>query len=87
MNIIVFFLIQLIYNAFFEQKHSSSVESFERKLEEAQKALNIAPRDYVPVLYVDETGFMNEPAKLIPVIALIGRNSFVHRIASSCAMT
>ena len=32
-----------------------SVESFERKLEETQKALNIDPRDYVPVMYIDET--------------------------------
>jgi AFG3 family protein len=37
-----------------------SVESFERKLEDAQKALNISPRDYIPVLYVDETEWSHE---------------------------
>jgi hypothetical protein len=37
-----------------------SVETFERKLEEAQKNLNIAPRDYIPVMYVKESHFMSE---------------------------
>ena len=37
-----------------------SVESFERKLEDAQKSLNISSRDYIPVMYVEETDWTNE---------------------------
>lgn len=50
-----------------------SVESFERKLEETQKALNIDPRDYVPVMYIDETNHARELASLLPTILLIGK--------------
>jgi hypothetical protein len=50
-----------------------SVESFERKLEEAQKALNIDPRDYVPVLYIDETDHARELLRILPAMALLGR--------------
>lgn len=32
-----------------------SVESFERKLEDAQRELGIAPKDFIPVQYVNET--------------------------------
>jgi AFG3 family protein len=49
------------------------VESFERKLEEAQKALNIDPRDYVPVLYIDETDHARELLRILPAMALLGR--------------
>lgn len=48
------------------------MESFERKLEEAQKALNIDPRDYVPVLYIDETDHAKELLRILPVMAFIG---------------
>ena len=37
-----------------------SVESFERKLEEAQVALGVARRDFIPVLYVNETSIIHE---------------------------
>ena len=49
------------------------MESFERKLEEAQKALNIDPRDYVPVLYIDETDHARELLRILPAMALLGR--------------
>ena len=49
-----------------------SVESFERKLEEAQHSLNIAPRDYIPVQYVNETNMFNEFLRFAPTLAFIG---------------
>ena len=52
-----------------------SVESFERKLEETQKALNIDPRDYVPVMYIDETNHAKELVSLLPVMILIGESN------------
>lgn len=52
-----------------------SVESFERKLEDAQKALNIDPRDYVPVLYLDETSHFRELLAVVPTVILVGEHS------------
>jgi hypothetical protein len=40
-----------------------TVDSFERKLEDAQRELGVAPRDFVPVVYVSETNWFNEAAK------------------------
>lgn len=37
-----------------------SVETFERKLEQVQRDLGIAPRDFIPVQYVNETNWLNE---------------------------
>lgn len=37
-----------------------SVDSFERKLEDAQVSLGIERRDFIPVLYVSETNWMQE---------------------------
>ena len=48
------------------------MDSFERKLEEAQKALGISPRDYIPVMYVNETHWTQELGKFLPTILLIG---------------
>ena len=48
------------------------MESFERKLEDAQRALNIAPRDFVPVMYVDETSYVHELVRLIPTMMVVG---------------
>ncbi len=56
-----------------------SVESFERKLEEAQKALNISPRDYIPVVYVNETSITQEIVRFLPTLALVGVYFFVMR--------
>eukprot|EP01039_Chlorochromonas_danica_P008873 gene8873-9785_t len=49
-----------------------TVESFERKLEEAQRALGIAPRDFIPVVYVQETSWTQEIMRFLPTILLIG---------------
>lgn len=37
-----------------------TVENFERKMEDAQRALGIAPRDYIPVIYVREVSYFQE---------------------------
>ena len=53
-----------------------SVETFERKLEQAQRELGIQPRDFIPVQYVSETSWLNEAAKLAPTLLLIGAWGF-----------
>ena len=37
-----------------------SVESFERKLEQVQREMGLAPRDFIPVQYVNETNWAVE---------------------------
>jgi AFG3 family protein len=49
-----------------------SVDTFERKLEQAQRELGILPRDFVPVQYVSETNWMTEAMKLAPTALIIG---------------
>eukprot|EP01041_Mallomonas_annulata_P000104 gene104-146_t len=56
-----------------------SVESFERKLEEAQLHLGIERRDFVPVLYVSETNWIQEASRFAPTLLLIGAYFFFMR--------
>lgn len=49
-----------------------SVESFEKKLEDAQKGLGIESRDYIPVMYVEESNFLGEFIGFLPNLILIG---------------
>ncbi|KAG1371718.1 putative ATP-dependent zinc metalloprotease FTSH 8, mitochondrial [Cocos nucifera] len=49
-----------------------SVESFEEKLEEAQKALGIDPHDYVPVRYTSEVIWYQELLRFAPTLFLVG---------------
>lgn len=49
-----------------------SVESFEEKLEEAQEALGIDTRDYVPVTYASEMNWFQEIMKFGPTLLLLG---------------
>ena len=56
-----------------------SVEIFERKLEAAQRALGIEPRDFVPVQYVNETNWAAEGAKLLPTLLIVGSWLYVMR--------
>jgi len=49
-----------------------SVDSFEAKLEQAQRELGIASRHFVPVQYVNQTNWMSELGKLAPTLLLIG---------------
>lgn len=50
-----------------------SIESFERKLEDKQKSLNIPSRDFIPILYQDETDYAAELLRYIPFVVLFGR--------------
>ena len=59
-----------------------SVESFERKLEEAQRALNISPRDFIPVMYVNEASWGQEIMRFAPTLVLIGAYLLFMRGAS-----
>jgi len=52
--------------------HIGSVESFEEKLRVAQKELNFLPRDYIPVQYVNETNYVTEIIKSLPMLVGIG---------------
>ncbi|MCO5587651.1 hypothetical protein L7F22_041602 [Adiantum nelumboides] len=56
-----------------------SVDSFERKLEEAQESLGIDPRDYVPVVYVEELGLLQEAMRMAPTALLIAGLIFLSR--------
>ncbi len=40
-----------------------TIESFERRMEEAQRAMGVASRDFVPVVYVSETNWSSEFVK------------------------
>ncbi|KAL3826014.1 hypothetical protein ACJIZ3_022043 [Penstemon smallii] len=56
-----------------------SVESFEEKLEEAQKALGVDPHNYVPVTYVSETNWFQEVMKFAPTLLLLGTLFYMGR--------
>jgi AFG3 family protein len=56
-----------------------TVETFERKLEEAQRALGIASKDYIPVVYVNETSWTQEAMRFLPTLLLIGAMAFMMR--------
>ncbi|KAH7416190.1 hypothetical protein KP509_14G079600 [Ceratopteris richardii] len=52
--------------------HIGSVDSFERKLEEAQESLGIDPHSYVPVVFVTQYGWKEELLRVAPTLLLIG---------------
>jgi AFG3 family protein len=60
-----------------------TVETFERKLEEAQRNLGIAPRDFIPVMYVNETSWTSELLRFLPTVLLIAAMGFMIRGAAS----
>lgn len=60
----------------------SSVDSFERKMEEAQRQLGISPRDFIPIVYVEQTSWAREALKLLPTLLLIGFLGMMMRSAS-----
>jgi len=60
-----------------------TVETFERKLEEAQRNLGIAPRDFIPVMYVNETSWTSELLRFLPTVLLIAAMGFMLRGAAS----
>ena len=49
-----------------------SVDSFERKLDEAQRELDTDPRDYVPVQYASDSTVATELLGIIPSLLLVG---------------
>ena len=48
-----------------------NVGGFERKLEQAQEELGVAPREYLPVTYEAETSWAGELLKLAPMRVLV----------------
>eukprot|EP00591_Stephanopyxis_turris_P012892 CAMPEP_0195517788 /NCGR_PEP_ID=MMETSP0794_2-20130614/11671_1 /TAXON_ID=515487 /ORGANISM="Stephanopyxis turris, Strain CCMP 815" /LENGTH=930 /DNA_ID=CAMNT_0040646659 /DNA_START=35 /DNA_END=2827 /DNA_ORIENTATION=- len=56
-----------------------SVESFERKLEDAQRELGVSPRDFVPVQYSSETSWGVEILKVLPTLFILGGLWFAMR--------
>lgn len=48
-----------------------SIDSFERKMEEAQEDLNWAPSSWVPITYTNELSWQQELLRLAPTILLI----------------
>ena len=56
-----------------------SLESFERKLEEAQEQLGMDQRDFVPVTYVNEVAWSAELARLAPTLLLLAGFVFLNR--------
>ena len=53
------------------------MESFERKLEEAQKNLNIPAKDFIPVIYQDEVDYAAQLISFVPMIAIGGKSYFL----------
>ncbi|CAK9185320.1 unnamed protein product [Ilex paraguariensis] len=56
-----------------------SVDSFEEKLEEAQEALGIDTRKYVPVTYVSEVNWYQELMRFAPTVLLLGSLVYMGR--------
>eukprot|EP00898_Chlorokybus_atmophyticus_P005825 jgi/Chlat1/6243/Chrsp44S05769 len=48
-----------------------SVDSFERKLEDAEDGLGINPRNFVPVTYVTELSWLQELLRIAPTILML----------------
>ena len=49
-----------------------SVESFDRKMEEAQEALGFDPNEFIPITYTNELSWSQELLHLLPTLLLIG---------------
>uniref|UniRef100_A0A7S2ESD5 AAA+ ATPase domain-containing protein n=1 Tax=Ditylum brightwellii TaxID=49249 RepID=A0A7S2ESD5_9STRA len=63
---------QLVYHF-----NIGSVESFEEKLTAAQKEMNVSPREFVPVQYVNETNWSLELIKAAPALLMVGIMAFM----------
>ena len=62
-----------------------NVNGFERRLEQAQEELGVAPREFLPVTYETETSWGGELLKLAPTLLLIGFWIFMMRGAAGAA--
>ncbi|KAL3140183.1 ATP-dependent zinc metalloprotease FTSH 10, mitochondrial [Trebouxia sp. C0009 RCD-2024] len=49
-----------------------SIDSFDRKMEEAQEALGFDPNEFVPITYTNELSWSQEALRLLPTLLLIG---------------
>jgi ATP-dependent Zn protease len=49
-----------------------TVETFEHKLEMAQREMGIASKDFIPVVYVTETNYANIAMSLLPTLLISG---------------
>ncbi|KAL2635963.1 hypothetical protein R1flu_007442 [Riccia fluitans] len=56
-----------------------SIDSFERKLEDAQDTLGVDPHDYIPVTYVSEMSWQQELLRLAPTLLIIAGYIFFTR--------
>jgi hypothetical protein len=56
-----------------------SIDSFERRLEQAQYDLGLDQKDFVPVLYANETSWGGEVLKFAPTILIIAVWLYVMR--------
>lgn len=56
-----------------------SVESFERKLDDAMDELNYDPREFVPVRYISEFSWQNELVRFLPTILLLAGYVYLTR--------
>jgi AFG3 family protein len=62
--------------------NSGSVDSFEKKLEEAQRAVGIDPLREIPVQYTAETTMTSEILSVVPSLLLMGAAFYFMRFAS-----
>ena len=66
--------------------NSGSVDSFEKKLEEAQRAVGIDPLHEIPVQYTAETTMTSEILGVVPSLLLMGAAFYFMRFASGSMM-
>lgn len=60
-----------------------TVDSFERKLDDAQRAMGINPKDFIPVIYTTETNLTAEFMKFIPTLLLLGGMVYLFKSAGN----
>ena len=56
-----------------------SLDSFERKMEEAQELLGVDPHEFVPVTYLNEVAWTTELARLAPTLLLLAGFVLINR--------
>jgi AFG3 family protein len=56
-----------------------SLDSFERKMEEAQELLGIDPHEYVPVTYANDFNLTTEAIRMAPTLLLLAGFVFLNR--------
>ena len=56
-----------------------SLDSFERRMEEAQDAMGVDPHEFVPVTYLNEVAWGTELARLAPTLLLLAGFVFLNR--------